>query len=187
LQPQKATACLRIHGCQHIWARDLHAFQFLGAGFCKPSKLGFSTRFPLHFIRHETRPSSFDFRTYTITPQQHTTPHFNSKQQHELKWPAVKVRSPPSSSRRAARARKDVPTDTFFTGKTGGKTGGKAGGDSTGKTQKSHSAKAGLQVRCGMRFFEMGRKRVQAAAMDLRASTVCAQSLRADKLHATAI
>lgn len=32
-------------------------------------------------------------------------------------------------------------------GKTGGKTGGKAGGDSSGKTQKSHSAKAGLQVR----------------------------------------
>jgi uncharacterized membrane-anchored protein len=35
--------------------------------------------------------------------------------------------------------------------------------------------------------FEMGRKRVQAVAMDLRASLVCAQSLRADKLHATAI
>jgi hypothetical protein len=35
--------------------------------------------------------------------------------------------------------------------------------------------------------FEMGRKRVQAVAMDLRVSTVCAQSLRADKLHATAI
>ncbi|KXT15645.1 hypothetical protein AC579_5843 [Pseudocercospora musae] len=30
-------------------------------------------------------------------------------------------------------------------GKTGGKTGGKAGGDSAGKSQKSHSAKAGLQ------------------------------------------
>jgi len=33
-------------------------------------------------------------------------------------------------------------------GKTGGKTGGKAG-DSTGKSQKSHSAKAGLQFPCG--------------------------------------
>merc|ERR1712058_87296 len=34
-------------------------------------------------------------------------------------------------------------------GKTGGKTGGKAGGDNAGKTQKSHSAKAGLQFPCG--------------------------------------
>lgn len=33
------------------------------------------------------------------------------------------------------------------TGKTGGKTGGKAGGGEAGKSQKSHSAKAGLQVR----------------------------------------
>jgi len=33
-----------------------------------------------------------------------------------------------------------------MTGKTGGKTGGKAGG-ADGKSQKSHSAKAGLQVR----------------------------------------
>ncbi|SMY27046.1 unnamed protein product [Zymoseptoria tritici ST99CH_1A5] len=33
-------------------------------------------------------------------------------------------------------------------GKTGGKTGGKAG-DSSGKSQKSHSAKAGLQFPCG--------------------------------------
>ncbi|KAG9666172.1 hypothetical protein KCU95_g18236, partial [Aureobasidium melanogenum] len=32
-------------------------------------------------------------------------------------------------------------------GKTGGKTGGKAGDSS--KTQKSHSAKAGLQFPCG--------------------------------------
>ncbi|KAK5733914.1 histone H2A.Z [Elasticomyces elasticus] len=31
-------------------------------------------------------------------------------------------------------------------GKTGGKTGGKAGADSAGKSQKSHSAKAGLQA-----------------------------------------
>jgi len=87
-----------------------------------------------------------DLHLYTLTPQQHTTLHFNSKQQHETKWPAEKVRSPTILSRRAARARKDVSTDTFFTGKTGGKTGGKAGGDTTGKTQKSHSAKAGLQV-----------------------------------------
>lgn len=34
-----------------------------------------------------------------------------------------------------------------LTGKTGGKTGGKAGGAEAGKSQKSHSAKAGLQVR----------------------------------------
>jgi len=42
------------------------------------------------------------------------------------------------------------------TGKTGGKTGGKAGGDSTGKTQKSHSAKAGLQVCLDMQLFRDG-------------------------------
>jgi len=35
---------------------------------------------------------------------------------------------------------------TIHIGKTGGKTGGKAGG-ADGKSQKSHSAKAGLQVR----------------------------------------
>ncbi|KAK3047130.1 histone H2A.Z [Saxophila tyrrhenica] len=34
-------------------------------------------------------------------------------------------------------------------GKTGGKTGGKAGADTSGKSQKSHSAKAGLQFPCG--------------------------------------
>lgn len=34
----------------------------------------------------------------------------------------------------------------YCTGKTGGKTGGKAGADNSGKSQKSHSAKAGLQV-----------------------------------------
>jgi hypothetical protein len=97
-----------------------------------------------------------DLHLYILTPQQHTTPYFNSKQQHDTKWPAEKVRLPTFPSRRAARARKDVSTDTFFTGKTGGKTGGKAGGDTTGKTQKSHSAKAGLQVRYGMRSFRDG-------------------------------
>jgi hypothetical protein len=64
------------------------------------------------------------------------------------KWLAAKVRSLPPR-RRAACARESTCRilTRFSTGKTGGKTGGKAGGDSTGKTQKSHSAKAGLQVR----------------------------------------
>ena len=64
------------------------------------------------------------------------------------KWLAAKVRSSPSR-RRAACARGPTCRTALTqssTGKTGGKTGGKAGGDSTGKTQKSHSAKAGLQV-----------------------------------------
>jgi hypothetical protein len=121
-------------------------------------KLGFSTRFPSHFIRHETRPSSTrppSLHTHTSTTH-HTSLHFNSNQQHNTKWPAEKVRLPTFPSRRAAHARKDVSTDTFYTGKTGGKTGGKAGGDTTGKTQKSHSAKAGLQVRCDMRLCRDG-------------------------------
>ena len=64
------------------------------------------------------------------------------------KWLAAKVRSSPSR-RRAACARGPtcrIALTQSSAGKTGGKTGGKAGGDSTGKTQKSHSAKAGLQV-----------------------------------------
>jgi hypothetical protein len=51
---------------------------------------------------------------YTLTPQRHTTLHSKSKQQHETKWPAEKVRSPTIPSRRAARARKDVSTDNIF-------------------------------------------------------------------------
>ena len=45
-------------------------------------------------------------------------------------------------------------------GKTGGKTGGKAGGDNSGKSQKSHSAKAGLQVgfRTSLAFTCVGHK-----------------------------
>lgn len=63
------------------------------------------------------------------------------------KWLAAKVRSSPSRRRAACAQESTCRTLTrFSTGKTGGKTGGKAGGDSTGKTQKSHSAKAGLQV-----------------------------------------
>ena len=57
----------------------------------------------------------------------------------------------------------------FFAGKTGGKTGGKAGGDTSGKSQKSHSAKAGLQVSedaCEMRFSkaQMSDKRARRKA-----------------------
>ena len=158
----------------------------LGRGFASRASLD-SRRVSLSIssdTKHDHLHSTYHH--YTLTPQQHTTLHSKSKQQHETNWLAEKVRSPTFSSRRAARARKDVSTDTFFTGKTGGKTGGKAGGDSTGKTQKSHSAKAGLQVRvaCDPSRWDGSAFRQQRWTCARR---MCAQSLRAAELHVTAM
>ena len=101
-----------------------------------------TTRFSTTFTPN-TRPTVHDS---AIT--EHHYSHTNNRTLDNSKWLAAKVRSSPSR-RRAACARGPTCRTALTqssTGKTGGKTGGKAGGDSTGKTQKSHSAKAGLQV-----------------------------------------
>ena len=107
-----------------------------------PSRVAPTTRFSTTFTPN-TRPTVHDF---AIT--EHHYSHTNNRTLDNSKWLAAKVRSSPSR-RRAACARGPtcrIALTQSSTGKTGGKTGGKAGGDSTGKTQKSHSAKAGLQV-----------------------------------------
>ena len=85
----------------------------------------------------------------TQTPSKHTSTYTQS---NSTKWLAEKVRDAARSALQAVGPASDA---TFLTGKTGGKTGGKAGGDS-GKTQKSHSAKAGLQVRTRHGFKQGG-------------------------------
>ena len=174
---------------QHVTFMPSKGSSMRGVRSKKPSKLGFSTRFPPF---HQTRNTTI-FTRLPIPTHSHLndTPLFTLNPINNTKRNGRRKRyARPQSQADAPLARAKMSRlTTSFTGKTGGKTGGKAGGDSTGKTQKSHSAKAGLQVRCGMRFSwdGMGRKRVQAAAMDPRVSTVCAQSLRADELHATAM
>jgi hypothetical protein len=65
-------------------------------------------------------------------------------------------------------------TLTVCAGKTGGKTGGKAGGDTSGKSQKSHSAKAGLQV-CSP-LLSTHNKRIPACQDRARRQTLFAHS-----------
>lgn len=74
----------------------------------------------------------------------------SDQQQVFTKWPAEKVHL------NAITATCDSDS---LTGKTGGKTGGKAGADTTGKSQKSHSAKAGLQVRCDHHTLKFQRRK----------------------------
>jgi len=170
-------ACLRIN-CQQISSRASVAFQPERAG-CKAEKLGFFDAFPpFCFIRHETRPSSLDHQT--LTPQQHTTPQFNSTTNNNAKRNGWRKRyARPHSQADAPLARAKMSRLTLSsTGKTGGKTGGKAGGDSTGKTQKSHSAKAGLQVRVAYDYLEMGRKRAGSSAGFARVDCVRAEFVR---------
>jgi hypothetical protein len=111
-----------------------------------PACHAFPRRFPnasSTFIHKTLHPRFTTSRLPNIIIHTPTIPTLDNS-----KWLAAKVRSSPSR-RRAACARYftcRMALTQSSTGKTGGKTGGKAGGDSTGKTQKSHSAKAGLQV-----------------------------------------
>lgn len=127
---------------QKTWAaafEDRACCKLRASKSCLPSRVAFST-----FIHKTLDPRFTTSRLLNIiihTPKIRTLD--NSK------WLAAKVRSSPPR-RRADCARESTCRTALTrcsTGKTGGKTGGKAGGDSTGKTQKSHSAKAGLQVR----------------------------------------
>ena len=100
-----------------------------------------------HNILTDTTVSSLPPTTTTFS--KHAKPdsvviayryHLLSTHHHsdKLQWQAEKVH--------LTRGTLDAAVLTHASGKTGGKTGGKAGG-ADGKSQKSHSAKAGLQVR----------------------------------------
>ena len=104
----------------------------------------------------------------------HQPPHFRAfrPQQHRLRPASIRATDSPhilpthSYTRRNGRWKGYLhPAETrpsgasdSCAGKTGGKTGGKAGGDNSGKSQKSHSAKAGLQFPIGRisRFLKKG-------------------------------
>lgn len=131
--------------------------------------------------RHEPNPpSTSHFTNYYLYPH-HKTPKFTRDRSNKRNGRRKRYAAHLFSSTRRPRANLDATHLLTLcpTGKTGGKTGGKAGGDSSGKTQKSHSAKAGLQV-CGTGLGDKTRreKRIQSGCREPVTQSLRAQAMR---------
>jgi hypothetical protein len=185
LQPQKASACLRIQ-CQHISARDLHAFQPKRAGFKPQAWILDAFPFPFHQTRNTTIFDSTSISTYSHlnnTTQLTSTLNNNTTRNGRRKRYACPHSQADAPLARAKMCRLTLSLQERLVERLAVRLAA-----TRQERRKSHTLRRLVSryvVACD--YVEMGRKRVQAAAMDLRVSTVCAQSLRADKLHATAI